>query len=64
MVIEAHPDIINHNVETPPIHYNDIRPQADYKQSLELIERVKSAGAIAKSGLMVGLGENDEEVQG
>ncbi|MFW5499746.1 MULTISPECIES: lipoyl synthase [unclassified Maridesulfovibrio] len=64
LVIGAHPDIINHNVETPPIHYNDIRPQADYKQSLELIERVKSAGAIAKSGLMVGLGENDEEVQG
>ena len=50
--------------ETPPMHYKDIRPQADYKQSLELIERVKSAGAIAKSGLMVGLGENDEEVQG
>ncbi|WP_320174543.1 lipoyl synthase [Maridesulfovibrio sp.] len=64
LVIEARPDIINHNVETPPIHYSDIRPQADYKQSLELIKRVKSAGAIAKSGLMVGLGENDEEVQG
>ncbi len=63
-VIEAGPDIINHNVETPPMHYSDIRPQADYEQSLELIKRVKSAGAIAKSGVMVGLGENDEEVQG
>lgn len=63
-VIEAGPDIINHNVETPPMHYKDIRPQADYEQSLELIKRVKAAGAIAKSGLMVGLGENDEEVQG
>ncbi|WP_419778604.1 lipoyl synthase [Maridesulfovibrio sp.] len=63
-VIEAAPDIINHNVETPPAHYGRIRPQADYKQSLELLKRVKAAGAIAKSGLMVGLGENDDEVRG
>ena len=63
-VIEANPDIINHNVETPPAHYKNIRPQADYEQSLELLRRVKAAGAIAKSGLMVGLGENDDEVRG
>ncbi|WP_320006087.1 lipoyl synthase [Maridesulfovibrio sp.] len=63
-VIEAKPDIINHNVETPPAHYEKIRPQADYRQSLELLRRVKAAGVIAKSGLMVGLGETDEEVRG
>ncbi|WP_415719740.1 lipoyl synthase [Maridesulfovibrio sp.] len=63
-VIEAKPDIINHNVETPPAHYEKIRPQADYSQSLELLRRVKAAGGVAKSGLMVGLGETDEEVRG
>ena len=41
-----------------------IRPQADYRQSLELLRRVKAAGGVAKSGLMVGLGENDTEVEG
>jgi len=63
-VIEARPDIINHNVETPPSLYSRIRPQADYLQSLELLQRVKDAGSTAKSGLMVGLGETDEEVRG
>ncbi|ACS80858.1 lipoyl synthase [Maridesulfovibrio salexigens] len=62
-VIAAKPDVINHNVETPPELYSEIRPQADYKQSLELIERVKQLSDIhAKSGLMVGLGETDEQV--
>ncbi|WP_432734544.1 lipoyl synthase [Maridesulfovibrio sp. FT414] len=63
-VIAARPDIINHNVETPPSHYSRIRPQANYRQSLELLSRVKGSGSIAKSGLMVGLGEADEEVRG
>lgn len=62
-VIAAKPNIINHNIETPPAHYGNIRPQADYQQSLELLERVKKAGGISKSGLMVGLGETDEEVR-
>ncbi len=61
-VINAAPHIINHNVETPFAHYARIRPQADYRQSLELLRRVKEAGRISKSGLMVGLGETDEEV--
>ncbi|MEZ0575163.1 lipoyl synthase [Halodesulfovibrio aestuarii] len=63
-VIAAKPDIINHNVETPPVHYVNIRPQASYQQSLELLTRVKKAGVISKSGLMVGLGETDDEVRG
>mgnify|MGYP000230586312 CR=1 FL=1 len=63
-VMDAEPHIINHNVETPPAHYSRIRPQADYQQSLELLRRVKEAGRVSKSGLMVGLGETDEEVHG
>jgi len=63
-VLDAAPEIINHNVETPPAHYGRIRPQADYAQSLELLRRVREAGGIPKSGLMVGLGETDDEVRG
>ena len=63
-VLDAAPEIINHNVETPPAHYARIRPQADYAQSLELLRRVREAGGVSKSGLMVGLGETDEEVRG
>ncbi|NCC25449.1 MAG: lipoyl synthase [Deltaproteobacteria bacterium] len=62
-VLEAESDVINHNVETPPALYRRIRPQADYGQSLELLRRVVKAGGLAKSGLMVGLGENDEQVR-
>lgn len=61
-VVNAAPRIINHNVETVPDLYETIRPQADFAQSLELLERVKAAGVTSKSGLMVGLGETDEQV--
>ena len=63
-VMAAAPHIINHNVETPPAQYARIRPQADYGQSLELLRRVREAGHVSKSGLMVGLGETDDEVHG
>ncbi|MDY7002373.1 MAG: radical SAM protein, partial [Thermodesulfobacteriota bacterium] len=59
---DAGPDIINHNLETVPEMYGRIRPQADYAQSLELIRRVSEAGFRSKSGLMLGLGETDEQV--
>ena len=63
-VLDARPDILNHNVETAPRLYAAIRPQADYAQSLELLARVAKRGEMpAKSGLMVGLGETDEEVR-
>jgi len=64
-VLAARPDVLNHNVETVPRLYPDIRPQADYAQSLELLRRVAEGGAgiPAKSGLMVGLGETDEELK-
>lgn len=65
IVLAAGPDVLNHNVETVPRLYASIRPQADYAQSLELLRRVAGhASRIpAKSGLMVGLGETDEELQ-
>jgi len=64
-VLAARPDVLNHNVETVPRLYASIRPQADYAQSLELLRRVAGHASHipAKSGLMVGLGETDEELQ-
>ena len=61
-VMDAKPHIINHNVETHPALYAQVRPQADYDQSLELLRRVNDCGMTAKSGLMVGLGETDAQV--
>jgi len=61
-VIEAKPDILNHNTETVPRLYQVVRPQANYAQSLELLDRAKKAGMVTKSGVMVGLGETNEEV--
>lgn len=63
-VIDAAPDIINHNVETVPRLYQEVRPLAGYERSLELLARVKQAAPeiYTKSGIMVGLGETHEEV--
>jgi lipoic acid synthetase len=61
-VIDAHPEILNHNTETIPRLYPVVRPQAKYARSLELLERAKGAGMVTKSGLMLGLGETNEEV--
>lgn len=64
MVVEAKPDVLNHNVETVPRLYRRVRPQAHYRRSLELLQRAKEMDGtlITKSGLMVGLGETWEEV--
>lgn len=61
-VIHAQPDVINHNVETVPRLYISVRPQAIYERSLELLYRVSKSGILSKSGLMLGLGETNEEV--
>lgn len=62
-VLEAGPDILNHNVETVPRLYPLVRPQAHYGRSLELIRRAKeSGGCLTKSGLMLGVGETWDEV--
>ena len=64
VVIDARPDVFNHNLETVPRLYQTIRPGARYYQSLRLLDRVKQHDpkAFTKSGLMVGLGETKEEV--
>jgi len=63
-VMQASPNVLNHNIETVPRLYKKARPQGIYKRSLELLLRVKkeSKNVYSKSGLMVGLGESDHEV--
>lgn len=63
-VVDAGPDVINHNVETVPRLYAKVRPQAVYQRSLNIISSVKNTASkiVTKSGLMLGLGENPEEV--
>ena len=65
-VLEAEPDVFNHNVEMAPRLFRAHRPQGDYFRSLEMLVRAKEIrpGQTTKSGLMVGLGETDEEVAG
>jgi lipoyl synthase len=62
VVIGARPDILNHNTETVPRLYRHVRPGARFERSLELLRRSKDAGLLTKSGIMVGLGEAQEEV--
>jgi lipoyl synthase len=63
-VVMVHPEVINHNVETVPRLYSEVRPAADYKRSLKLLAEVKknSPRIITKSGLMAGLGETKDEI--
>jgi lipoyl synthase len=64
LVVEARPDVFNHNLETVPRLYPTIRPGARYYQSLRLLDRVKALdpSIFTKSGLMVGLGEEKTEI--
>ena len=63
-VIAAKPDIFNHNLETVPRLYRSVRPGARYFTSLRLLQRAKEldAGVVTKSGIMVGLGEERDEI--
>jgi len=63
-VMAARPDILNHNVETVPRLYRRVRPQANYRRSLEVLRRAREldGDVITKSGMMVGLGEEWEEI--
>ncbi|NQU42945.1 lipoyl synthase [bacterium] len=64
VVLNARPDVLNHNVETVPRLYPRVRPQAIYERSLELLRRVSEESDIpGKSGLMLGLGETSEEIE-
>ncbi len=63
-VLNAHPDVLNHNIETVPRLYPEVRPQADYRRSLDLIQRARKyvPALVTKSGLMLGLGERPTEI--
>lgn len=62
IVLDAFPDVLNHNTETVPRLYPVVRPQAKYERTLELLDRAKRRGFLTKSGLMVGIGEKTGEV--
>ncbi len=63
-VLDAAPEILNHNTETVPRLYGRVRPKAKYERSLELLKRAKAAAPerLTKSGLMAGLGETKDEL--
>ncbi|MCF8002137.1 MAG: lipoyl synthase [Halanaerobiales bacterium] len=63
-VVDLGPDVYNHNIETVPRLYSQVRPQAKYNRSIELLKTVKEINSdiITKSGIMLGLGEKKEEV--
>lgn len=61
-VIDARPDVLNHNTETVPRLYLKVRPQGKFTRSMELLHRAKEQGMVTKSGIMVGLGETNEEI--
>lgn len=64
-VLEAGPTVLNHNMETVAALYSDVRPQADYRRSLDLLRRSREIAAHipTKSGIMLGLGESSEELE-
>ena len=61
-MIEAGQEVVSHNMETVPRLYRLVRPQAKYERSLEQIQRIKDFGKRTKSGIMVGLGETQDEM--
>ena len=64
LVMDARPDVLNHNIETVPRIFRRFRPKAGYRQSLELLARARQLGGdvVTKSGMMVGAGETNDEV--
>ena len=64
-ILKAKPEVLNHNTETIPRLYRKVRPQGGYDRSLELLQKTRelSPQVYTKSGIMVGLGETDEEVK-
>jgi len=63
-VVNAHPDVLNHNLETVPRLYPEVRPKANFQRSLRLLKQAKELGSslITKSGVMGGLGESKDEL--
>ncbi|ELS00624.1 lipoate synthase [Xenococcus sp. PCC 7305] len=65
IILQAQPEVLNHNTETIPRFYKKVRPQGNYQRSLELLQKTRdlAPATYTKSGLMVGLGETDSEVR-
>jgi len=65
IILQAQPEVLNHNTETIPRLYRRVRPQGNYERTLELLRRSRDLApwVYTKSGLMVGLGETDTEIQ-
>jgi lipoyl synthase len=65
IILQAAPEVLNHNTETVPRLYRRVRPQGNYDRTLELIRRSRQLAPqiYTKSGIMVGLGETDEEIR-
>jgi lipoic acid synthetase len=61
-IFDARPDVLNHNLETVARLQRAVRPSASYARSLAVLARAKRAGLVTKSGLIVGMGETDDEV--
>ena len=61
-IFAARPDVLNHNVETVPRLQRAVRPSAGYARSLAVLARARAAGLTTKSGLVVGMGETDDEI--
>ncbi len=65
IILKAEPEVLNHNTETVPRLYRRVRPQGNYQRTLELLDRSRELApwVYTKSGIMVGLGETDEEIR-
>ncbi|BFM41041.1 lipoyl synthase [Synechocystis sp. LKSZ1] len=65
LILQAQPEVLNHNTETVPRLYRRVRPQGDYQRSLTLLQKARELlpKVYSKSGIMVGLGETDAEVR-
>jgi lipoyl synthase len=64
VIFDARPDVLNHNLETVLRLQRAVRPSAAYARSLSVLARAKDAGLVAKSGLILGMGETEDEVRG
>jgi lipoic acid synthetase len=62
-VLDQKPDILNHNIETVPRLYRTVRPQAKYHRSLKLLQLAAEQGFATKTGMMLGLGEEESEIE-
>ncbi|MBD2447533.1 lipoyl synthase [Nostoc sp. FACHB-152] len=65
IILQASPEVVNHNTETVPRLYRRVRPQGNYDRTLELLQRARQIApwVYTKSGIMVGLGETDSEIR-